>query len=281
MSVTASATPSAPPPAAVAPPAPVRGLDQLVTFRAVLWRDLFVTSRELGAFLAQVFLQPLFMLLIFGKVLKDLGYASDDFAGVLLPGIIALNAFLIGLENTALPMVMDFSFTREIEDRLLSPMAIPLVAFEKIVFGALRGLVAGLVLIPVGMLILGVTWPLSALLPVVGVLAAGALVGAAIGLTLGTLVPPNRIQIMFTVTMTPLMFTGASQFPLRALDSLPWFQVICGINPLTYVSEATRSLVAPRGVESVPLWLDLLVLAGVFLVFTVFGIRGFRRRAMD
>ncbi|WBC15813.1 ABC transporter permease [Micromonospora sp. WMMA1998] len=278
MTVTAPAVPA--PSAAVAPP-PVRLRDQLTTFRAVLWRDMFVTSREVGAFLAQVFLQPLFMLLIFGKVLKDLGYASDDFANVLLPGVIALNAFLIGLENTALPMVMDFSFTREIEDRLLSPMAIPLVAFEKIVFGAIRGLVAGLVLIPVGMLILGVTWPLSTLLPIVGVLAAGALVGAAMGLTFGTLVPPQRIQIMFTVTLTPLMFTGATQFPLRALDSLPWFQVVCAINPLTYVSEATRSLVAPPGVQSVPLWLDLTVLAVVFVVFTAVGIRGFMRRAMD
>lgn len=276
MSVTASATPSAPAPAAA-----VRALDQLAAFRAVLWRDMFVTSRELGSFLAQVFLQPLFMLLIFGKVLKDLGYASDDFANVLLPGVIALNAFLIGLENTALPMVMDFSFTREIEDRLLAPMAIPLVALEKIVFGAIRGLIAGLVLIPVGMFMLGVTWPLSTLLPVLGVLVAGALVGAAMGLTFGTLVPPHRIQIMFTVTLTPLMFTGATQFPLRALDSLPWFQVLCAINPLTYVSEATRSLVAPPGVESVPLWLDLLILAGVFVVFTVIGVRGFMRRAMD
>ncbi|QLQ35716.1 ABC transporter permease [Micromonospora robiginosa] len=278
MTVTAPAVPA--PPAVTAPP-PVRLRDQLTTFRAVLWRDMFVTSRELGGFLAQVFLQPLFMLLIFGKVLKDLGYASDDFANVLLPGVIALNAFLIGLENTALPMVMDFSFTREIEDRLLSPMAIPLVAFEKIVFGAIRGLVAGLVLIPVGMLILGVTWPLSTLLPVIGVLAAGAMVGAALGLTFGTLVPPHRIQIMFTVTLTPLMFTGATQFPLRALDSLPWFQVVCAVNPLTYVSEATRSLVAPPGVQSVPLWLDLVVLAGVFVVFTAVGIRGFMRRAMD
>lgn len=277
MSVTAPVTPSA----GVEPAAPVRLLEQLATFRAVLWRDLFVTSRELGAFLAQVFLQPLFMLLIFGKVLTSLGYASNDFANVLLPGVIALNAFLIGLENTALPLVMDFSFTREIEDRLLSPMAIPLVAFEKIVFGAVRGVIAGVVLIPIGMLILGVTWPLSTLLPVLGVLLAGAMVGAAMGLTFGTLVPPHRIQVMFTVIMTPLMFTGATQFPLRALDSLPWFQWICTLNPLTYVSEATRSLVAPPGVQSVPLWLDLTVLAGVFVLFSAIGIRGFMRRAMD
>ncbi|MCX4473477.1 ABC-2 type transporter [Micromonospora sp. MW-13] len=280
MSVTAPATPSAPTPAFV-PPRSVRGLDQLATFRAVLARDLFVTGRELGAFLAQVFIQPLFMLLIFGKVLGELGYASNDFANVLLPGVIALNAFLIGLENTALPLVMDFSFTREIEDRLLSPLSIPLVAFEKIIFGAIRGTIAGLVLIPIGMLMLGVTWPVLTALKVMVVLAAGALVGAALGLTFGTLVPPHRIQIMFTVIMTPLMFTGATQFPLRALDSLPWFQVICSVNPLTYVSEATRSLVAPPGVESVPLWLDLTILAGVFVVATAIGTRGFMRRSMD
>ncbi|SCL14071.1 ABC-2 type transport system permease protein [Micromonospora nigra] len=279
MSVTAPAAPSTPSPAATPTSVPV--MDQLATFRAVLWRDLFVTGRELGAFFAQVFLQPLFMLLIFGKVLADLGYASDDFANVLLPGVIALNAFLIGLENTALPMVMDFSFTREIEDRLLAPMAVPLVAFEKIVFGAIRGLVAGIVLIPIGMLMLGVTWPLMTVFQVLGVLVVGALVGAAMGLTFGTLVPPHRIQIMFTVILTPLMFTGATQFPLRALDALPWFQVVCALNPLTYVSEATRSLVAPPGVESVPLWLDLIVLAGVFVVFATIGIRGFMRRAMD
>ncbi|BCL17270.1 ABC transporter permease [Micromonospora sagamiensis] len=280
MSVTAPVTPSAPTSAATPPP--VRWSDQFATFRAVLWRDLFVTSRgELVGFVAQVLIQPLFMLLIFGKVLGDLGYASDNFANVLLPGVIALNAFLIGLENTALPMVMDFSFTREIEDRLLAPMAIPLVAIEKIVFGAIRGLIAGLLLIPIGMLMLGVTWPLSTVLPVLGVLVVGSLVGAAMGLTFGTLVPPNLIQIMFTVIMTPLMFTGATQFPLRGLDSMRWFQVICALNPLTYVSEATRSLVAPPGVESVPLWLDLLVLTVVFVFFTLTGIRGFMRRAMD
>ena len=43
-------------------------------FLAVLWRDLFVTGRELPVFLAQVVLQPLFMLFVFGKVLSSLGY---------------------------------------------------------------------------------------------------------------------------------------------------------------------------------------------------------------
>ena len=40
-------------------------------FRAVLYRDLYVTWREFPAFLAQVILQPLFLLFVFGKVLEQ------------------------------------------------------------------------------------------------------------------------------------------------------------------------------------------------------------------
>ncbi len=254
---------------------------QAATFGAVLWRDMFVTTRELGSYLTQVFIMPLGMLLIFGKVLANLGYATDNFAAVLLPGVVAMNAFVIGLENTALPLVMDFSFSREIEDRLLSPMSMPLVALEKVLFGALRGLVAGLLMIPVGMLLLGVTWPWSALLPVTAVLLLGALVGAALGLVFGTLVPPHRIQIMFTVALTPLMFTGATQFPLRQIGDLRWLQVLCAANPMSYVSEATRAIVQPAGVVSVPLWTDVAVLSATLVVATAIGVRGFVRRAMD
>lgn len=35
--------------------------------------------------------------------------------------------------------MFEFSFSREMEDRLLAPMPIPLVAVEKMVFATLRG----------------------------------------------------------------------------------------------------------------------------------------------
>ena len=43
------------------------------TALAILRRDLFVTGREFPIFLAQVILQPLFLLFVFGKVLTELG----------------------------------------------------------------------------------------------------------------------------------------------------------------------------------------------------------------
>ncbi|HVV18368.1 MAG TPA: ABC transporter permease [Pseudonocardiaceae bacterium] len=254
----------------------------LRTFGSVLWRDIFVTGRELVPFLAQVVIQPFFMLFIFGKVLANLGYVnSSAFAPVLMAGIVALNGFLGGLQNTTMPLIMDFSFTREIEDRLLAPMPIPLVAVEKMVFGALRGIVAAILMVPVGLLILSnVSWPASELPAAFGVIVLGSLAGAAIGMTIGTLVTPRRINIMFAVILTPLMFTGCTQFPWRGLEHLRWFQVICAFNPLTYVSEGMRAVLVP-GLPSLPLWLDVLAALAACLVFGWIGIWGFMKRAID
>lgn len=253
----------------------------LRTFFAVLWRDIFVTGRELGPFLAQVVIQPFFMLFIFGTVLTGIGYVQGSYVQILLPGIVALNGFLGALQNTTMPLILDFSWTREIEDRLLAPMPITLVAVEKMVFGALRGIVAALLMVPVGFLILkGIHWPATAWPGVIGLVSMGSLAGAAVGLTIGTLVPARRIQIMFAVILVPLMFTGSTQFPWHGLSHLRWFQVICALNPLTYVSEGMRSLLLP-GTHSIPLTIDLPVLVLSCIVFGTIGIKGFLRRAID
>ena len=261
---------------------PAGTLVSLRTFGSVLWRDVFVTGRELVPFLAQVVIQPFFMLFIFGKVLANLGYVnSSAFAPILMAGIVALNGFLGGLQNTTMPLIMDFSFTREIEDRLLAPMPVPLVAVEKMVFGALRGIIAAMLMVPVGLLILSnVSWPLSKLPAVFGIIVLGSLAGAAIGMTIGTLVTPRRINIMFALILTPLMFTGCTQFPWRGLAHLRWFQVVCAFNPLTYISEGMRAILVP-GLPSLPLWLDTSAAVLAILIFGGVGIWGFMRRAID
>ena len=55
---------------------------------------------------------------------------------------------LAAVQSVTLPMVQDFGWTREIEDRLLAPIPIPLIAAEKIVMGVLQGVIAALVVLP-------------------------------------------------------------------------------------------------------------------------------------
>jgi ABC-2 type transport system permease protein len=251
-------------------------------FLALCERDLWVTVRhEPVSFLAQALLQPLFFLFVFGRVLPEIGAAQGAYGTQLLPGIMGLTLVLTALQNTALPLVIEFSFTKEIEDRLLAPLPVQAVGVQKMVIAALRGVIAALLILPLGELILpggidigGANW-----LALAAVLVAGACAGAAMGLVLGTSVPPNKISVAFAIVLTPLIFTGAAFYPWASLDSLPWFQVVTLFNPLTYVSEGMRAALTGLPHLGSP-WIAL-GLAGSTLAFSWLGLRGFQRRAVD
>ena len=250
-------------------------------FGAVLQRDLFVTGRDVWIFLAQVLLQPLFLLFVFGKVLASIGATQSGYGDLLFPGIVALTAVLTALQATALPLVLDFSFSREIEDRLLAPMPVMWVGIEKIVYAVFRALVATGVMFPLGRWILG-PLPLhgDGVLLLVVTIVVGSVLGSALGMTLGTFVPVNRLNILFALVITPLIFTGCTQYPWPLLSSLRWFQVVTLFNPLTYVSESMRA----ASVTSVPhmsTWICVPVMLACAVLFIALGLVGFRRRALD
>lgn len=259
-----------------------RARAQATAFKAMCERDAWVIVRhDLAGFLAQSLLQPLFFLFIFGRVLPDIGAAQGTYGAQLLPGIIALTLFLTSLQNTALPLVIDFSFTKEIEDRLLAPLSAWALGVQKMVMASLRGIVAGLAIIPLAAVILpggvdftGASWPAFVVLLLVGPLA-----GASVGLLLGTAVEPQKISTMFAVTLTPLLFTGATFYPWQALDNLRWFQVVTLVNPLTYLSEGMRgALTTIPALGAGWVALGLVVATGTF---GALGVRGFTRRATD
>ncbi len=254
---------------------------QARAFSAVLRRDLYVTWKELPVFLAQVILQPLFLLFVFGKVLGSLGYTQNGYAELLFPGLLALTAVITGMQTLAFPLVVEFGWTKEIEDRLLAPMSTALVATEKVLFATLRAITATAVMIPVGILVLGsIPWRWSGVPLLVLALVLGSMLGAGLGLVLGTAVVPNRINIVFSLVFTPLLFTGCSQYPWPSLDRLPWFQVVTACNPMTYVSESMRAALVPT-VPHIATWVCIVVLLGSLCALSAIGVRGFYRRAID
>ncbi len=235
-------------------------------FLAVLSRDIYVTWGEFPVFLAQVILQPFFLLFVFGKVLGSLGYTTNGYSDLLFPGLLALTAVITSMQTLAFPLVIEFGWTKEIEDRLLAPMSTWLVALEKVVFATFRALIATAVMIPIGILVLGsIPWRWAGLPLFLTIVVLGSLLGASLGLVLGTLVKPNRINIVFSLVFTPLLFTGCSQYPWPSLSKLPWFQVITAMNPMTYVSEGLRAALVPSVPHIAP-WICLLVLPAALLV---------------
>src|SRR6267142_1799469 len=104
----------------------------------LLHRDLRVARRELKFFFLRVGLQPLLFTFIFGYVMPRQGIIAGGYSSLLLPGILALSMTLSGMQAVALPLVIDFGWTKEIEDRLLAPISISAVALEKILVGILQ-----------------------------------------------------------------------------------------------------------------------------------------------
>jgi hypothetical protein len=92
------------------------------------------------------------------------------------------------------------------------------------------------------------------------------------GLILGTYVPPNRISVTLTLVITPLIFTGSSQYPWPSLGNLRWFQVLSALNPMTYVSEGLRGLMAPQ-VPHIQTWICFVVAVGSLVVLMAVGWR--------
>jgi ABC-2 type transport system permease protein len=254
---------------------------QAKVFLAVLQRDTYVTWSEFPVFLAQVILQPFFLLFVFGKVLGSLGYTRPGYSDLLFPGLLALTAVVTSMQTLAFPLVIEFGWTKEIEDRLLAPMSTGLVAAEKVIFAAGRSLIATAVMIPIGIGVLGhVPWRWSGAPLFVVIVLLGSILGAALGLVLGTLVKPNRINIVFSLVFTPLLFTGCSQYPWPSLARLRWFQIVTAANPMTYVSEGMRAALNPA-VPHIRPWVCILVVAASLVVLLAVGVRGFYRRAID
>src|SRR6202030_1641177 len=82
-------------------------------FLAVLQRDAYVTWGEFHVFLAQVILQPFFLLFVFGKVLGSLGYTRPGYSALLFPGLLALTAVITSMQTLGFALVIELGCTHE------------------------------------------------------------------------------------------------------------------------------------------------------------------------
>jgi ABC-2 type transport system permease protein len=176
-------------------------------------------------------------------------------------------------------MVQEFGYTREIEDRVLAPLPVSMVAVEKIVSGAIVSLLSAAVVFPIAAVVpatpvnLEVDWPVLLTLTPLACLMAGAL-----GLTFGTRFEPRTVPILFGVIVLPLTFLGAVYYSWEALEPIRWLQIAVLVNPLVYMSEGFRAALTPA--DHMSLWAIYGALFFFAALFTRLGIKGFERRVV-
>ena len=251
-------------------------------FTAILMRDVTVVRREIVSFLVRTALQPLLFTIVFGYLLPKMGVIPHGYTTMMLPGIVALSLTLSAVQSVALPMVAEFGYTKEIEDRLLAPIPISLVAVEKVVSGVLQGLIAATFVLPVARLIIGpipgLTFHNIPLLLVIVILAGTAF--SAFGLFLGTAIAPQQIGLLFSVIIAPMIMFGCTYYPWRGLDKVPVMKYVVLVNPLVYASEGLRAALTPS-VPHMPIAAILAALTGLSALFMWLGLRSFMKRAVS
>jgi ABC-2 type transport system permease protein len=265
-------------------------------FNALLLRDLTVLKKNLGIFITRTLIQPFLLvfvfLYVFPKIGQGIGGASglggeSSFATVLVAGVVGLSIMFQGIQAVALPLANEFGYTKEIEDRVLAPLPVSLVAIGKVVAGALQGLLAAVIVFPIASVIhahgvqpnLSVHWLLLlTLIPLTCVMTS------SLGLLLGTYISPRNIGIMFGFIVLPITFLGGTYYPWVTLSAIkvggvPWLQALVCVNPLIYVTEGFRAALttAPH--------MRLYVIYPVLIAFCILllwaGCRGFHRRVIS
>jgi len=256
-------------------------------FKALFVRDLVVLRKSLKEFLPRTLLQPFLLVFVFTYVFPKIGQGvggsgagETEFSTILVAGVVALAIMFQGIQTVALPMVQEFGYTREIEDRVLAPLPIPLVAIQKAVWGALASLLSALLVFPIAAIVpatpvhLNVDWPVLLTLTPLACYMCGAL-----GLTFGTRFDPRTVPLLFGIIVIPITFLGAIYYPWQSLEPIRWLQILVLANPLVYMCEGFRAALTNSAHMS--LWVVYPAVIGWSALFTWLGITGFKRRVVS
>jgi len=258
----------------------------VTAFVAMLARDLRVVRKQFVAFLIRTVMQPLLTTFVFAYVFPKIGQgiggtsqSSDQFSTLLAPGLISFALIFQGIQAVALPLVSEFGYTREIEDRVIAPLPVWAVGVQKISSGAIQAAVAAAVTLPIVLLVpstnvhLDVHWPI-----LVTILPLACALAGALGLTIGTRVEPRQVSLMFSILVMPMSMLGAVYYPWSSLDEIPVLQWAVLVNPLVYMCEGLRA--ALTDVPHMPLPAIYAALIGFTVILVKLGLDGFRKRVL-
>ncbi len=278
--------------------APVPRPTLIKTFNAMMAREFRVLRRNAIATFTRAVMQPLLFVFVFAYVFPKIGggfalaggaatartAGSINFATILVPGLMASMLLMQGIMAVTFPLVMEFSWQRTIEDRALAPVPIRVLAIQKIVAGAIQSFLGACIVFPIVLFVhaagqaphVHVTnWALF-----IFILAAASLLTASLGLLLGTIMDPRKMQMLFAVILLPATMLGCVYYPWAALHHIRWLQIAVLINPMVYMSEGLRAVLTPV-LPHMPMWAVLLALVGGTVVFTYLGTRTFTKRVLN
>ncbi len=258
-------------------------------FWGLMLRDARVLAREFVPFLLRTIMNPLLFTFVFTYVFPKIGAditpgrdTHVSFATVIVPGLVAVAIFFQGIAAVALPLATELGGTREIEDRVMAPLPVSMVALEKVIWSSLQSIIAAAAVLPMVLLVSAepvsvsvASWPM-----LIATVLLAALVAGYLGLIIGTVVKPKQIGLIFSLVVVPVTFLGCTYYPWAELSSIRWLQIFTLINPLVYVSEGLRTALTPE-IAHMPVVAVISALVVLLVAFACLGTWLFLRRVID
>ncbi|HLV71596.1 ABC-2 type transport system permease protein [Actinomadura hallensis] len=274
---------------------PEPGLRQDVrAVKIVLHRELLRFWRDKLRMVSGL-VQPVLWLLVMGTGLSNLMATGGAGSGVdlrtfIFPGVCAMSVMFTAMFSAgSIVWDREFGFLREM---LVAPVSRSAIVIGKCIGGALVATLQGAVIVALAGLA-GVPYDPLLLAELVAMMFLGAFALTGFGVMMAARI--TQMQSFFAVmqmAMLPMMFLSGALYPLHGLPA--WLSVLTKLNPLTYAVDPMRQAVFARldlspalqktfssGVTwngwLVPVWLELLIVAGMGVVLMAVAILQFRR----
>jgi ABC-2 type transport system permease protein len=204
-------------------------------------------------------------------------YPYIDYIKYLLAGSAAMAIFIVAMIGGGITFIDDKSRGLH-EGYLLTPISKSELVMGLIGAGAVKGTLAGMVLVIIGGLIAGIPglWdPVRLFYLSVVVLVASLAMISFMFLVMVRVDDPLVPRAIFGVLNTLLFFPSGAVYPIEAFP--PWLRWISYVDPFTYTVHALRNLTLKNtGIEGI--YRDVLVLLCFAIVMTAGSMALFKRQ---
>lgn len=224
--------------------------------------------------------QPLFYLITFGVGMGAyMGYiGGKPYLQFLVPGVLISSVMLSSTFECLYDTFVKMVHERLYDSLIATPVSAEDVVAGDIAWGALRGLLSGVLMLVVAMFMGVHPASLAGALVLVVVMAFVGVLFSSLAMIVTSFAPNFDFFNYYTeLVITPMLFFSGVFFPL---DKFPqWLKVFSLFMPLTHAVNISRSAFSSEPVPGA--WWSLLVLLGLEIIAFVVGVKLMKRRVVS
>jgi ABC-2 type transport system permease protein len=214
--------------------------------------------------------QPVLWLVIFGQVfsnVRGIPTGGVSYLAFMTPGILAQSVLFTAIfYGIAVIWERDLGIIHKL---LVSPAHRSSLVIGKAASAGFRGVMQTFIIYLIALTMrIQINWNALAIAEVMVAVALGAAVFSTFSLIIACIVKSReRFMGIGQVLTMPLFFASSAIYPLAMMPG--WLRVVAFLNPLTYLVDALRGIMIQGGRGAHPLYVDLGVMAVVFVTFAM------------